>query len=337
MASTNNSVGGSVSPLEDRRVDFRKQFLRRLLYSWSWAARFRHKRRFRDITPRAMKDLGDLLLTEIVHPGDEADLHEQLTGRLHDDRYSVVPWIDAAYPLDGASVLEIGSGTGVSTIALGEQGAHVTGVDVNVAALKVAKARCEAYNIAADFHCINATDVQDVLSNRTFDIVIFFAVLEHMTLDERIKAIKSTWEMTRPGGIWCVVETPNRLWFYDGHTSFENFYHWLPDQLAKRWGIRSRRKIFSSALSVDGEISDVNLARWGRGASFHEFDLAFGESRMLNIVSNKQDYLRRSNPVLFAYSFISRARKFERFLEALEPKINRGFFRQYLDLVIRKA
>ena len=44
-----------------------------------------------------------------------------------------------------------------------------------------------------------------------------------MTLDERLEAIKSTWEATRPGGIWCVVETPNRLWFHDGHTSFDNF------------------------------------------------------------------------------------------------------------------
>ena len=58
--------------------------------------------------------------------------------------------------------------------------------------------------------------------------------------------------------------------------------------------------------------------------------------RELNIVSNKIDFLRKRNPILFAYSFVSRARKYERLLEALEPEINPGFFRQYLDLVIRK-
>ena len=61
-----------------------------------------------------------------------------------------------------------------------------------------------------------------------------------------------------------------------------------------------------------------------------------GDSRDLNIVSNKIDFLRKRNPILFAYSLLSRARKYERFLETLEPEINPGFFRQYLDLVIRK-
>lgn len=278
-----------------------------------------------------------MLLSNIVCPEDDADLHEHLTGRLHDDRYSVIPWLDDAYPLDGATVLEIGSGTGVSAIALGEQGARITGVDVNSAALSVAEERCKAYDINADFHCLNGAELQHAFSNRTFDLVIFFAVLEHMTLAERIASIRTTWDLTRRGGIWCVVETPNRLWFHDGHTSFENFYHWLPDQLATRWGTRSRRGIFSEALSTPEGIDATDFYRWGRGASFHEFDLALGDSRRLAIVSNKQDFLRRRIPALFTYSLFSRARAFERLLESLEPEINPGFFRQYLDLAIRKT
>jgi 2-polyprenyl-3-methyl-5-hydroxy-6-metoxy-1,4-benzoquinol methylase len=279
-----------------------------------------------------------MLVSKIMRPGDDTNaLHMQLFGRLYDDRYSVVPWIDDAYPLNGAQILEIGSGTGASTVALGEQGADVIGIDVDAAALTVAAARCKAYNIKADFHCLNAVDAQNAFAKKTFDVVILFAVLEHMTQDERIHSIKCTWEMTRPGGIWCVTETPNRLWFYDGHTSFENFYHWLPDQVAKNWGTRSRRKRFASALLADRAISDTDFARWGRGVSFHEFDLALGDSRKLDITSNKQDYWRKHNPGLFAYSLVSRARKFERFLEALESDIDPGFFRQYLDLVIRKT
>jgi 2-polyprenyl-3-methyl-5-hydroxy-6-metoxy-1,4-benzoquinol methylase len=81
-----------------------------------------------------------MLLAEIVRPDDAVDLAEHLTGRLHDDRHSVVPWIDAAFSLDGADVLEIGSGTG----ALGEQGARITGIDVDAPSLKVAQARCAA-------------------------------------------------------------------------------------------------------------------------------------------------------------------------------------------------
>ena len=177
----------------------------------------RHRRRFRDISPDIAMNISEMLISENgARPGDEIDLYEHLTGRLTDDRYSVVPWIDDAYPLDGASVLEIGSGTGASTVALGEQGALITGVDVDATALKVARARCQAYNIKVDFHCINGAEIPRAFCNKTFDIVIFFAVLEHMTLDERLEAIKITWKRPALAEFsWRVAETPNRLWFQE--------------------------------------------------------------------------------------------------------------------------
>ena len=79
------------------------------------------------------------------------------------------------------------------------------------------------------------------------------------------------------------------------------------------------------------------LARWGRGVSFHEFDLVMGDARRLNVVSNKSDFLRRSNPALFAHGLVSKARRYERFLESIAPGINPGFFKQYLDIIIRKG
>ena len=90
----------------------------------------------------------------------------------------------------------------------------------------------------------NAIDAGKTFAGRTFDIVIFFAALEHMTLDERLTAMKDTWSLLRPGGIWMVVEAPNRLWFWDGHTSMDNFYNWLPDEVASRWAHRGARKAF---------------------------------------------------------------------------------------------
>jgi hypothetical protein len=73
------------------------------------------------------------------------------------------------------------------------------------------------------------------------------------------------------------------------------------------WGARSRRQIFSSALTGDSEIDDVLFARWGPDASFHGFDIALGQARDLDVVSNKQDFLRARNPALFAHSLTSRA------------------------------
>ena len=161
---------------------------------------------------------------------------------MDEDRHVIMPWIDAALPLEGARVLEIGCGTGESTVALGEQGARVTGLDVDANALAVGRERCRVYVVEAEFIVGNVTQVDTLLAGRQFDIVIFFASLEHMTLDEKLSAMRSTWAMLRPGGIWCVIEAPNRLWFWDGHSSFENFYNWLPDDVAWRWARHARRE-----------------------------------------------------------------------------------------------
>src|SRR6185369_13180936 len=48
------------------------------------------------------------------------DLENHLSRRLEADRTKIVPWLDAARPLRDSSVLEIGCGTGGSTVALAE-------------------------------------------------------------------------------------------------------------------------------------------------------------------------------------------------------------------------
>src|SRR5258706_9280042 len=59
------------------------------------------------------------------------DLENHLFRRLDGDRNTVIPWLDAARPLQNASILEIGCGTGCSTVALCEQGAKVVAIDVD--------------------------------------------------------------------------------------------------------------------------------------------------------------------------------------------------------------
>src|SRR2546426_10445367 len=53
------------------------------------------------------------------------DLASHLFQRLESNRKMIVPWLDDARPLGGSSILEIGCGTGASTVALAEQGATV--------------------------------------------------------------------------------------------------------------------------------------------------------------------------------------------------------------------
>ena len=313
-----------------------REELRRKIFAMNFCLKRRQSDRFRSLDEKDAAALSKATHEFYRNTSDEGDLVKALEARLNEDRSVIIPWIDAAFPLDGARVLEVGCGTGESTLALAEQGASVTGIDVDAGAQAVARERLRLHKLDAEFHNINAVDAAKALAGRQFDIVVFFAALEHMTLDERLASMRATWSLLAPGGIWVVVEAPNRLWFWDGHTSMDNFYHWLPDELASRWGHRGSRAAFAEAFPKDAPFDPVHVARWGRGVSFHEFDLAFGDARALDVVSNKRDFLLASNPLLWAHALVSRTRRYESFLEKLEPKVNRAFFRQYLDIIIRK-
>jgi S-adenosylmethionine-dependent methyltransferase len=310
--------------------------LRRRAYRFNLSLKPRQTSRFRTLSPEKSRALADFTRCHYANVSDEGEINAALEEALSEDRYANVPWLDAALPLNGARVLEIGSGTGESTLALAEQGAIVTGLDVDDNALAVGRERLKAYGLEAELLVANAQDVAQVLPGRTFDAVIFFASLEHMRLDERLIAMRATWDMLRPGGIWCVIEAPNRIWYWDGHTSMDNFYNWLPDEMAARWAHRASSKAFADAFPKEAPFDATLLARWGRGVSYHDFDLALGDSRALDIVSNKSDFLRRSNPFFLAHSLVSKARRYERFLESIAPGVNPGFLKQYLDLIIRK-
>ena len=313
-----------------------RQALRRRAYNFSFALKARHRANFRVLNAAQKAELAAANRAHYKNVTDEGDLDQALEGALAEDRLANVPWLDAAFPLDGARILEIGAGTGESTLALAEQGAVVTGVDVDEGALAAGRERCRIYGLKAEFVSGNAADAARQFAGRTYDMVIFFASLEHMTHEERFQAMTGTWGLLRPGGIWCVIEAPNRLWFWDGHTSMDNFYNWLPDEIAQKWAHRASRPPFAADFPAGKAFDPVALARWGRGVSFHEFDLAFGDARGLDVISDKSGFLRRSNPLLFAHSLVSKARRYERFLASITPGIHPGFFRQYLDLAVRK-
>ena len=315
---------------------FDRQTLRRQAYRFSMALKPKLTSRFRTLDPEKREKLAEFTTRHYTNVTDEGDLDAALEGALIEDRYANVPWLDAAMPLEGARILEIGAGTGESTLALAEQGAKVTALDVDEDALDVGRERCRLYDLEAEFVVGNAAEIESLLPNRTFDIVIFFASLEHMTLEERMSAIRTTWDMVRSGGLWSVIEAPNRLWYWDGHTSMDNFYNWLPAEVAARWAHKAARPAFAEDFPEGQPYDKTLLARWGRGVSYHDFDLALGDAKQLDIVSNKTDFLRRSNPLVFAHSLVSKSRRYERFMESIAPDVDKGFLRQYLDIIIRK-
>src|SRR6185369_6587985 len=96
------------------------------------------------------------------------DLENHLTVRLQLDRNNTVPWLDSVRRLSGARILEIGCGTGCSTLAFAEQGATVTSIDIDQASMDVAKLRCKLYGVEADIRYANATEVDALFAGRGF-------------------------------------------------------------------------------------------------------------------------------------------------------------------------
>lgn len=258
------------------------------------------------------------------------DLQAHLHKRLASDRRLVVPWLNAAKPLKGARILEIGCGTGSSTVALAEQGAHVTAIDIDEDALVVARDRCEAHGVKAD---IRAANIHGLKLDQRYDIFAFVACLEHMTIQERLDSLSEIWGRMDKGALLVIVETPNRLWWFDQHTSRLPFFNWLPDELAFTYSKFSPKEIFRDMYREISTEQMEHFLRRGRGMSFHEVDTAIGPSKELGVVSSLSSFLgwRRS------LRESSLNRRYKSFLRAAYPGVHEGWFDPNLDLIIRKA
>jgi 2-polyprenyl-3-methyl-5-hydroxy-6-metoxy-1,4-benzoquinol methylase len=263
------------------------------------------------------------------------DLDDHLNNRLVEFRRTVIPWINDAAPLSGLRILEIGCGTGSSTVALSEQGADVTAVDIDEPSLIVARDRCAAYGLDAVIQKGNATEVHKTFQDRSFDLVIYFASIEHMTHKERISAMKSTWDMLPDGALWCILDTPNRLWFFDGHTAQLPFFHWLPDEFAFEYSKFSARAPFNTSFREMNDDTFLTFLRHGRGVSYHEFQMSMKRVEELDVVSCLQD----QNPLRTLIRKLVRTTnyRYERLLTEVGPKIHRGFYQPSLNLIIRKG
>jgi 2-polyprenyl-3-methyl-5-hydroxy-6-metoxy-1,4-benzoquinol methylase len=325
----------STSTLSSRRAGFIRSI------STPWISR-RIRRRFGASSEEGRREITTLLrdvwqADGAIDAGVEKEDPEQMLRNLEErtdrNRRLVIPWLDAAQRLDGLRVLEIGCGTGCGTIPLAEQGAQVTALDVRDDSLQVTRARLKARNLSAELLRLNAEELTSRLADKTFDMVLFWASLEHMTIPERLTALRDGWSLLRPDGLLGLIDTPNRLWDFDAHASQLPFFHWLPLEIALPYAAQSPRP--SCRALAEGN-DETALCRYGGSMSFHELTLAVGSAETLDVVSGLDDYLRRRNlPRLLRWS-LGRDRRYQKMLRRRRPKIHRAFFEENLQLLIRK-
>ena len=131
----------------------------------------------------------------------------------------------------------------------------------------------------------------------------------------------------------AIVETPNRLWFFDEHTSQLPFFNWLPDDLAFRYSRYSPRVAFNDLYRDLTSDALEHFLRRGRGASYHEFEIAIAPADELQVVSSLLGHfgwrktLRQPRAAL----------RFKKFLREIRPDLHEGWFEKDLDLIVRKT
>jgi 2-polyprenyl-3-methyl-5-hydroxy-6-metoxy-1,4-benzoquinol methylase len=295
-----------------------------------------------NLSDAARAELASFVRRNYIHPeaywqtpNGFADLDAHSGGRLIELRETYIPWLDSVRSLAGLRILEIGTGTGGSAVALAEQGAAVTGIEMEEAALAVASKLSEVCEIELRLIHANATDAHNMVDVGSYDLVIFFAVLEHMTPIECLESLRAFWSKMKVGAHLALVATPNRLWWYDSHTASLPFFHWLPGEIAIRYCIASPHKGIAELYKDTSADGILRLQRWGRGISFHEIDLAIGSVRELPIVSSFDHWLRRRD---FAQmlKFVLRDRPYRQFLRRAARDIPAPWMEPSIELIIRR-
>lgn len=117
--------------------------------------------------------------------------------------------IDAASPMAGLRVLDIGCGGGLLAEPMARLGAHVTGIDATAPAIAAADTHAKQAGLDIDYRCCMAEDLAAEInqSKDRFDLIYASEVIEHVT--DRVLFAESIAAMLAPGGT-VVITTINR-------------------------------------------------------------------------------------------------------------------------------
>jgi 2-polyprenyl-3-methyl-5-hydroxy-6-metoxy-1,4-benzoquinol methylase len=185
-----------------------------------------------------------------------------------------MPWLlGLGKELSRLNVVEFGCGQGLKAIPWSRLFRSYLGVDLNAEVIDFARRLARhTRRPNLEFRAGNAADVvrhpQAFGITGRIDVVVLYAVVEHLTPPERKQVLGLCRDILQDGGLVILCETPNRLIPQDGHSTFLHFFQMLPPEIALEYIKRSPRPDAVAAVS-----DEESLYRWGQGVSYHEFDL----------------------------------------------------------------
>ena len=105
-------------------------------------------------------------------------------------------------------VIEVGSGAGINALLFAKKGSKVTILDYSKNALNRSKQLFKKNKLKASFVLSDALDLKKRLLEK-YDLSMSFGLAEHFTGDERVKIIKSHFDLINNKGL-VLVSVPNK-------------------------------------------------------------------------------------------------------------------------------
>lgn len=143
----------------------------------------------------------------------------------------------AAGPLAGQRVLDLGAGMGGFAVAAALAGAQVTACEYNPAYCRIIELRAERHGLRLPV--FNAAGEGLPFPNAAFDTTVAWDVLEHVRNPQQVLAELA--RVLRPGGVALITAINRRAWV-DPHYHIRGL-NWLPRPLAETiiaWRGRSK-------------------------------------------------------------------------------------------------
>ena len=247
----------------------------------------------------------------------------------------LIPWIEQIVPLRGKTVLEYGCGVGFVSRAFAARAGRHIGFDIDEGAIAMAHDVLSHGGLTnAELHHRPPQEITAAVERYAghVDVFLLYAVLEHLSVQERLDVLALARRVVHRDGVIVVCEAPNRLVHWDHHTTQMPFFNLLPDDLALRYARHAPRQEFVAAMAEaelrGHEDAQTALTRWGRGVSYHEFELVFGDLRKHVIASNYDPLLMDVRPVICDEQRLART------LEDARPDLAPVFGRDWLDLIL---
>lgn len=106
-------------------------------------------------------------------------------------------FIDKKAPLAGKSVIDVGCGGGILSESMARKGASVTGIDMSMAALNVAKLHQYQSGLQIDYRLMTAEEMA-AEQPETYDIMTCLEMLEHVP--DPASIIQACAKLVKPGG-----------------------------------------------------------------------------------------------------------------------------------------